>query len=251
MSPLEDVPLVPQYLACTQWLWLSSWTMQHWVLHCPLHSSQFQGHVHSYVFPHPVSQVGVGSYWLQQGVLRSLLLVAWQQLSRKGVMLCSWALGPHFFFLSWPLCTYTITWPWLTWLLTCTTEPSCRELHCSLLLYAFYCSLLMVVCDHHCSWLYCSMTFIVCDSIVLLFCMLSQVAALLYISWTNILELGLKPDLVCNLLCSKSLLLDKPFPSFISLEISSNPWRYSPFLFIFTQTLVLATLSLLSPSKAL
>jgi len=48
--------------------------------------------------------------------------------------------------------------------------------------------------------------------------MLSQVAALLYISWTYILELGLKPDLVCNLLRSKSLLLDKPFPSFISLK---------------------------------
>jgi len=46
---------------------------------------------------------------------------------------------------------------------------------------------------------------IVCDSIVLLFCMLSQVAALLYISWTYILELGLKPDLVCNLLHSQSL----------------------------------------------
>ena len=32
--------------------------------------------------------------------------------------------------------------------------------------------------------------------IVLLICTLSQVAALLYISWTYILELGLKPDLV-------------------------------------------------------
>jgi len=50
---------------------------------------------------------------------------------------------------------------------------------------------------------------IVCDSIVLLFCMLSQVAALLYISWTYILELGLKPDLVCNLLRSLSLLLEQ------------------------------------------
>jgi len=48
-------------------------------------------------------------------------------------------------------------------------------------------------------------TLIVCDSIVLLFCMLSQVAALLYISGTYILELGLKPDLVCNLLRSKVL----------------------------------------------
>jgi len=64
---------------------------------------------------------------------------------------------------------------------------------------------------------------IVCDSIVLRSCMLSQVAALLYISWTYILESGLKPDLVCNLLRSKSLLLDKPFPSFLSLKSSSNP----------------------------
>ena len=143
-----------------------------------------------------------------------------------------------------------ITWHRLTWPLTCTTEPSYQELHCSLLLYVFYCSLLMVVCDHHCLWLHCSVTLIVRDSIVLLFCTLSQVAALLYISWTYILELGLKPDLVCNLLCSKSLLLDKLFPSSISLELSSNPWSYFPFLFIFTQTLVLATFSLLLPSKA-
>jgi len=60
---------------------------------------------------------------------------------------------------------------------------------------------------------------IVCDSIVLLLCMLSQVAALLYISWTYILELGLKPDLVCNLLHSKSLLLDKAISLFHFFEI--------------------------------
>jgi len=56
-------------------------------------------------------------------------------------------------------------------------------------------------------------TAIVHDSIVLCFCTLSQVAALLYISWTYILELGLKPDLVCNLLHSLSLLLE-PIISF-------------------------------------
>ena len=72
------------------------------------------------------------------------------------------------------------------------------------------------------------MTPIVRDSIVLLFCTLSQVAALLYISWTYILELGLKPDLVCNLLHSKSLLLDKPFPSFISLKIFPIPLYLHP-----------------------
>ena len=37
------------------------------------------------------------------------------------------------------------------------------------------------------------------------FCMLSQVAALMYISWSYFLELGLKPDLVCNSLLSKVL----------------------------------------------
>jgi len=64
---------------------------------------------------------------------------------------------------------------------------------------------------------------IVHDSIVLHFCMLSQVAALLYISWTYILELGLKPDLVCNLLRSQSLLLEPIFPFYHSLKLSSNP----------------------------
>ena len=44
--------------------------------------------------------------------------------------------------------------------------------------------------------------------IVPLFCMLSQVAALMYISQSYFLELGLKPDLVCNSLYSESLLLE-------------------------------------------
>jgi len=52
--------------------------------------------------------------------------------------------------------------------------------------------------------------------------MLSQVAALLYISWTYILELGLKPDLVCNLLRSQSLLLEPLFPFFLFLKLSST-----------------------------
>ena len=42
-------------------------------------------------------------------------------------------------------------------------------------------------------------------SIVLPFCTLSQVAALMYISRSYFLELGLKPDLVCNPLLSKVL----------------------------------------------
>jgi len=61
-------------------------------------------------------------------------------------------------------------------------------------------------------------TTIVHDFIVLLICTLSQVAALLYISWTYILELGLKPDLVCNLLRSLSLLLEQTFPFYLSLK---------------------------------
>ena len=43
--------------------------------------------------------------------------------------------------------------------------------------------------------------------------MLSQVAALMYISQSYFLELGLKPDLVCNSLYSESLLLDPIIPS--------------------------------------
>ena len=62
------------------------------------------------------------------------------------------------------------------------------------------------------------MTLIVRDLIVLRICTLSQVAALLYISWTYILELGLKPDLVCNLLHSLSLLLEQTFPFYFSLK---------------------------------
>jgi len=61
-------------------------------------------------------------------------------------------------------------------------------------------------------------TLIVRDLIVLRICTLSQVAALLYISWTYILELGLKPDLVCNLLHSLSLLLEQTFPFYFSLK---------------------------------
>jgi len=61
-------------------------------------------------------------------------------------------------------------------------------------------------------------TTIVRDPIVLFICMLSQVAALLYISWAYILELGLKPDLVCNLLRSQSLLLEPLFPLYLSLK---------------------------------
>ena len=66
-----------------------------------------------------------------------------------------------FLFFSWPLCTYMITWPLLMWLLTCTTEPSYWELHCSLFLYILHCSLLMVICDCHCSWCHCSVMSIV------------------------------------------------------------------------------------------
>ena len=62
------------------------------------------------------------------------------------------------------------------------------------------------------------MTAIVRDTIVLSFCMLSQVAALMYISWTYFLELGLKPDLVCNSLYSESLLLEPAITLFLFFE---------------------------------
>jgi len=72
-------------------------------------------------------------------------------------------------------------------------------------------------------------TSIVRDSIVLLFCTLSQVAALLYISWTYILELGLKPDLVCNLLRSLSLLLEQTFPFLSFFEVIFKSLKLLPF----------------------
>jgi len=122
-----------------------------------------------------------------------------------------------------------ITWPLLTWLLTCTPEPFHWELHCSLLLYVPHCPLLMVVCDHHCLWPHCSVMAIVCDPIVFLTCILSQVAALLYISWTYILELGLKPDLVCNLLHSQSLLLEPTISLFPFLESIFKSLKILPF----------------------
>jgi len=100
--------------------------------------------------------------------LMSVVIVASTSIWYPPWVLRSWALGPHFSFLSCPLCTYTITWPRLTWPLTCTTEPPCQELHCSLLSYVFllfssYGSLwppLFVTplfCDAYCLWLYCSL----------------------------------------------------------------------------------------------
>jgi len=71
-------------------------------------------------------------------------------------------------------------------------------------------------------------TAIVRDSIVLLLCMLSQVAALLYISWTYILEFGLKPDLVCNLLHSQSLLLELLFPFISFLKVIFKALKILP-----------------------
>ena len=72
------------------------------------------------------------------------------------------------------------------------------------------------------------MTAIVCDSIVLLICTLSQVAALLYISQTYILELGLKPNLVCNLLHSLSLLLEQTIFLFYFFEIIFKSLKIFP-----------------------
>jgi len=59
--------------------------------------------------------------------------------------------------------------------------------------------------------------------------MLSQVAALLYISWTYILELGLKPDLVCNLLRSLSLLLEQNISLLSFFEVIFKSLKLLPF----------------------
>jgi len=59
--------------------------------------------------------------------------------------------------------------------------------------------------------------------------MLSQVAALLYISWTYILELGLKPDLVCNLLRSLSLLLEQIISLFLFFKVIFKSLKTLPF----------------------
>ena len=72
------------------------------------------------------------------------------------------------------------------------------------------------------------MTPIVHDSIVLLFCMLSQIAALMYISWAYFLELGLKPDLVCNLLHSLSLLLEPAISPFTFFKVIFNLLKILP-----------------------
>ena len=98
----------------------------------------------------------------------------------------TWPYFCTFLSLSWPLCTYMVTWPSL--------------LVGNLIVPLFWMSLLF-------SSLGKSVTPIVCDSIVLwpllfvmpivpLFCMLSQVAALMYISQSYFLELGLKPDVM-------------------------------------------------------
>jgi len=71
-------------------------------------------------------------------------------------------------------------------------------------------------------------TLIVRDPIVLPICMLSQIAALLYISCAYILELGLKPDLVCNLLCSQSLLLEPIFPFIFFFEVIFKSLKILP-----------------------
>ena len=73
------------------------------------------------------------------------------------------------------------------------------------------------------------MTPIVCDPIVLPICTLSQVAALLYISWAYILEFGLKPDLVCNLLHSQSLLLEQTFPFYFFFKVIFKSLKLLPF----------------------
>ena len=117
----------------------------------------------------------------------------WALVSGVGVMfLGTW---PYFFFyfptflsFSWLLCTYRVTWPSLL-----AGNPIVPLFWTPLLFSSLGKSVTPIVHDSIVLW---PLLFVM--AIVPSFCMLSQVAALMYISWTYSLELGLKPDLVCN-----------------------------------------------------
>ena len=95
---------------------------------------------------------------------------------------------PPFFLFSWLTCTYRVTWPSLL-----AGNPIVPLFWTSLLFSSLGRSVTPIVCDSIVLW---PLLFVM--PIVPLFCMLSQVAALMYISESYFLELGLKPDLVCN-----------------------------------------------------
>ena len=100
-----------------------------------------------------------------------------------------------FLFFSWPLCTYRVTWPSLL-----AGNPIVPLVWTSLLFSSLGRSVTPIVHDAIVLWPPLFMM-----PIVLSFCMLSQVAALMYISWAYFLELGLKPDLVCKFTAFKVL----------------------------------------------
>ena len=58
--------------------------------------------------------------------------------------------------------------------------------------------------------------------------MLSQAAALIYIGRSYFLELGLKPDLVCNSLLSESLLLETAISLFSFFELVFKALKMLP-----------------------
>ena len=139
-------------------------------------------------------------------------------------MLCSWGLAPiflfffHISFSSWPICTYRVTWPSLL-----AGNSIVPLFWMSLLFSSLGRSVTSIVRDSIVLW---PLLFV--TAIVLSFCMLSQVAALMYISWTYFLELGLKPDLVCNSLLSKSLLLEPAISLFSFFEFIFKALKMLP-----------------------
>ena len=96
-----------------------------------------------------------------------------------------------FFLFSQPLCTYRITWSSLL-----AGNPIVPLFWTSLLFSSLGKSVTPIVHDSIVLW---PLLFVM--AIVPLFCTLSQVAALMYISRSYFLELGLKPDLVCKSTC--------------------------------------------------
>ena len=95
---------------------------------------------------------------------------------------------PPFFLFFWLVCTYRVMWPSLL-----ARNPIVPLFQMSLLFSSLGSSVTSIVHNAIVLW---PLLFMI--AIVLSFCMLSQVAALIYISQAYFLELGLKPNLVCN-----------------------------------------------------
>ena len=184
-------PLSKNHLWSPRLHWLVGWKLPHPRPQCRTTCLPCMDNQQSFVEGVHLGQHLWGGLQSSPWTSQLLCCIRWT----SDMLLRSWALGPissfifpSFFLFSQLICTYRVTWPSL--------------LARNLIVPLFWTPLLF-------SSLGRSVTPIVCDSIVLwpllfvmpivlLFCMLSQVAALMYISWTYFLELGLKPDIVCN-----------------------------------------------------